>query len=245
MFACFQQLKRKANDLQSVSTSLLSVFESNLTQLLMNTCTCKHLMLRFALVRVAFCIHLYSSSTALLSNRKLDTYLHIYLTYNDSCYFSKVTLSNCNRLELSERAFRVTRNCGCILRFTTSCVRLQPYSPIWNYSSCAIFYLPIKFKGLFLIHPVKYESSTTMRKYGIQNPIVVLPWEYCMILQNMQLPWNWIYSFGINMSLVGCTNLLSIPRKNSEFSETSRVDLLYTRQAQRWRYTDFIPIKDI
>lgn len=58
----------------------------------------------FAPVGSTFCISdPQLSDCFLLSRSMLDPYLHIYLSYNDSCYFWKVTLLNDDRLEMSER----------------------------------------------------------------------------------------------------------------------------------------------
>lgn len=57
-------------------------------------------------IGAVFFIHLSSSQPLFLLHSKLHACLHIQFTYNKSCYFCNVTLSNGDRLELSKRFAR-------------------------------------------------------------------------------------------------------------------------------------------
>lgn len=63
---------------------------------------CKHLMMNSVPVDVVLCAPCTARCHFPESHRKLDAHLQIYLTYNDSCYFWKVTCSNDDRLDMSE-----------------------------------------------------------------------------------------------------------------------------------------------
>lgn len=103
-----------------------------------------------------------------LSHLKLDEYLHIRLTYNDSCYHCNVALSNYDRLHLSESFQRKQKMWIHSALFNVMC----SFVPIFSHarlSAFAIFYLSTKLERSFLIRIIygSLKISFVKRVYAI------------------------------------------------------------------------------
>lgn len=91
-----------------------------------------------------------------LSPRKLNAHLHIHLTYDDLCYFCKITLSNDEKLDLSESFVRDQR-LWIHSTIYNSMHSFAPYFPKWDCILFLFFIFTSNLNDQSLIHPIGTE----------------------------------------------------------------------------------------